>query len=473
MSTPAIVRRSTLAVAATAALVSSGPAVAQTAFSSEPADVLFAGASSVLDQNLVVPIGVNIGFIVDYIGVDLRVTASSDLAVRMEGQSEMTWPDPTGEGTVRQYIEPLPGGSEIAMTSRVGFVVAFVIDVFGSRYSFNLLSQDITFSPNVDGFAPFLLPGQDPSRIRVDADPTGGQFRIPFNFDIFDIGILGVGLGVVFTGTPITYSIVNGVGLDLLTSEGDRYRVTDPLLPTSLDLYENNGRVDLAMEYVVDTNTAIGYRFTGEGGVDISILGQNIPIYITFLDQTLNLFTGSERATYESGAFSHPIPEAEFPVPSIDFGTLEVGDVATFTVPVRNDGELDLQAVTRVDIDTGPFSVQPPDLFAISGGQDAAIVTFEPTEVGDFSAKLQFVTSDPLTLVYEIPIHGTAVRPEVEPPTGGGGGGNGDDGGIDGGVTTLYSGCGCDAGGGWTVAWAPALLALSVVRRRRSGALGA
>jgi hypothetical protein len=227
------------------------------------------------------------------------------------------------------------------------------------------------------------------------------------------------------------------------------------------------------MEYVVDTNTAIGYRFTGEGGVDISILGQNIPIYITFLDQTLNLFTGSERATYESGAFSHPIPKVEFPVPSIDFGTLEVGDVATFTVPVRNDGELDLQAVTRVDVEAGPFSVQPPDLFAIAGAQDAAIVSFEPTEVGDFTAKLQFVTSDPLTLVHEIPIRGKAVRPAVEPPAGGGGGGNTDDGGIDGGVTTLYSGCGCDAARGWTVAWAPGLLALAVARRRRTSSIGA
>jgi MYXO-CTERM domain-containing protein len=439
------------------------PALAQE-FQSEPQSVVFQGVSSVLDRNLVFPIGVNIGFIVDYIGVDLRLDASSDLAIRMEGESSLTWPDPSGEGNVRTLIEPLPNGSEIAMTSRVGFLVAFVIEVFGSRYEFNLLSQDIRFTPNVSGFEPFLLPGQQQTRVRVDADPSSGQFVIPFRFDIFDIGILGLGLGVEFRGTPITYSTVQGVGLDLLHDD-DRYRITDPYFPTSITLYDNEGHVDFASEYVVDTNTVIGYRVTGEGGVDISILGQNIPIYITFLDQTFNLFTGSERATYMSGPYSHPIPTLELPIPTVDFGTVEVGDSATFTLPINNEGELDLAALIQLRGDE-VFAAAPVELYAAAGGQDATILTFSPNAAGEFESTLFIGSSDPLSPIKQIPIRGVAVEPE-EPANNNNG--DNDDPFSDPGTTTLYSGCGCaqtpSGGPAWVSAGALALLAW---RRRRS-----
>lgn len=445
-------------------------------FYSEPQQVVVAGANSVLNQRYVFPLTVDAGFVQD-LGVVATITANSALALRMEGESDVFWPDATGNGTVRQTIQPMPGGSEIAMTSEVSVDVdfTFTVDIFGIRgsYRFNLLSRQITFRPRLTGFEPFLLPTQATRQMRIDADPTSGQFDLVFPIplvSLFSPDILGISLIVEFHAVPLTYSIVRGKALDTL-HEGDRYRYDDPTFPVSVTLYENLGYMDMETEYTVDTNTVIGYRLIGEGGIVLDILGFEFPFTIRFLDYTLNLFTGSEEATYSSGPYSHPLPTLDLPIRAVDFGTIEVGDAQLFTFPVSNDGELALDALVTLeavgDSET-PFAVSPQRLQAAPGAQDATVISFRPTEEGEFLAKMKLFTSDPLAPVREVAIKGIAVEPTTDP--GDWSDTDDDQGDFDG--QTLYTGCACSTPGGGIVGgwWAAGLVGLVVTARRRRGA---
>jgi hypothetical protein len=438
----------------------SGPAVAQE-YESNPALVTFQGSEGVVNQRYEFPLVVDVGFIIDEIGVVASANAGSNLLLEMEGESRVAWPDEFGGGDVVHRIEPLSNGSRLAMTAGVDVGVDFIIGVFGQDFNFSLLSESLTFEPEVNGFTPFLLPNQTPNQMRIDADPTGGGLDLPFNFNLFDIGVLGVSIGVVFTATPETFSTVRGVSLTT-DYDGDNYRHTDPTTPNSMWIYEHEGSMEMESTYQVDVTTQIGYRFVGSGGLTVEILGSSIPITIEFLNQYINLFAGVERPTYTSGSYTHDLPKVDTPIEEVDFGTIEVGDTQTFTFPVNNDGFLDLEALVGIEGDV-EISVAPPQLFAEAGGQDAAILTFAPQEAGDYTATLILQTSDPLDPELRIAVVGKAVKPDT-PDTPFEDDNN--TGFEDGGGSSIYNACGC-AGGGGAPGWGFGLLVPLLLLRRR------
>ena len=433
-------------------------------YESEPQSVVFEGGNTVLTQQYQLPLILNVGFILESIGFVANATADSELYLRMEGESQISWPDPNGEGSVRQVITPLPSGSDMGLDTTVSVSLDFIVDVDliftnPGPVRFVLFSRSVPFRPNITGFEPFLLPGQPTQRLRLDADPQGGGINLPFNFSLLDLGVVGVSVGIIIQAIPITYSIVHGVSLDTM-HEQDQYRISDPTFPTSIALYENTGSVDLETRYTVDTDSVVGYRFVGDGGLTVEIFGQPIDFYINLFDFTINLFTGSERAVWSSGTYSHPIPTIDLPVPEVDFGTIPVGDQRTFTVPVNNDGQLALDAVVVLDGDA-PFAAAPVQVYAAPGGQDAVIVTFAPTEAGEFTATLKLRNNDPLDPKPEISIIGRAEKAaEVDTTE------TNDDPLNDGTATTLYTGCGCDTPGG-AQGWVMLSLAGLIAARRR------
>jgi MYXO-CTERM domain-containing protein len=461
--------RKSLWVCGIVAAVVPGVAMADD-FSSEPQVVAFRGGERVLDRRIDVPLTLDIiqGIIEDF-GVVAHVNATSDLYISMEGESQLTWPDPSGAGDVRQTVRPLANGSSIALDSSVQVDVEFTMTVLGSQVGFSLWSYALNFRPEVSDFEPFLLPGQQPNQLRVSADPTSGQFVQDLGYTISFGPILSVRPGVVLTLSPNTFSTVRGLSLDTVVGE-DTYRYSDPNFPASISIYENTGSVEMMSVYRVSTQTEIGYTLDLVGYVEVEllpgILGDllsfdfDIPLYSTYLP----LFTGNADATYETRPYVHPLPVAVAGVPSVDFGTINVGDARTFTVPLNNDGQLDLLATATLEGAGGVFEVAPVNLLAGPGGQDAVIITFRPDKEGDFDATLVFTTSDPTEPVLEIPVHGAG---QEEEKGGGNGGGNDDDVYNDGGgTTTLYSGCGCASGGGAPGLALVALVAVSARRRR-------
>ncbi|HMV70259.1 MAG TPA: hypothetical protein PKA64_25690, partial [Myxococcota bacterium] len=433
-------------------------------YTSEEQLVTFRGGQRVLDQRVPIPLTIDIiqGIIEDA-GIVANVNATSDLYISMEGESQLAWPDPSGAGDVRQTIRPLTNGSSIALDSSVQIDVAFTITILGSTVGFSLWSYALNFRPEVTDFEPFLLPGQSPNQLRVSADPTSGQFVQDLGYTISFGPVLSVRPGVILTLRPNTFCTVRGLSLDTMVGD-DVYRYTDPNFPASISIYENTGSVEMMSRYRVDTQTEIGYTLDLEGYVEVEllpgILGDllsfdfSIPIYSTYIP----LFTGRSEATYETRPYSHPLPVAVAAVPSVDFGEINVGDARTFTVPLNNDGQLDLIATALLDGGGAVFEAAPTDLLARAGGQDAVIITFRPDQEGDFNATLVLSTSDPTEPEIEIPIHGIGKVKRGGNGDGNGDGDNQDDVYADPGSTTLYSGCGCETGSG-----APGVMALGLV----------
>ncbi len=96
---------------------------------------------------------------------------------------------------------------------------------------------------------------------------------------------------------------------------------------------------------------------------------------------------------------------------SIDFGQVDVGEEATETLVVRNDGDSDL-FIIGMSVDDGPFDLDCPSPLPITlgPGDDVNItVMFSPDEEGLFEGELSIASNDPDTPVYDIVLSGEGV----------------------------------------------------------------
>lgn len=455
-----------------AVLLAPGLAAAQD-FESEPADLVFSGRQTTLDQYFEFPLTFNIGAVVQDIGVVGWLDNDSELFVRMEGESNVGWSANGTPGELQHQITPLPAGSEAAMTAAAGVGVDFVLDVdliFADPgpITFSLLAQDITFQPRIDDFQPFLLPGQNPASLRVEADPVAGQFVIPFDINILDVGVFAASLGIEVTGTPAAFSDVTGLSLETY-HDGDTYQVTDPTQPTPIQIYENDGELELETLYELQSSTSIGYNINVSGGLTLNILGADVPITANLLSQYIGFPAAIEQPEYSSDLYTHPLPKISTTIPTIDFGAVDAGNTQTFTFPVDNDGLLGLEGLVTLEGDT-VFSASPGQVFAVGGGQDAVILTFAPDSEGEFLGDLVIASNDPLEPEIIVPVRGDGV---VGSGNGDGTGGN-DDNATDlygTGQSTLYSACGCASPASTPAGWLPLVglgLAFGFRRRRES-----
>lgn len=458
------------APAALLAFVPALPGVASAQeYRSETAFLSFQDRVTVLEQQYEIPLTFDIiqGVIED-IGVVATLGGSSDLGILMEAESEVTWPDPTGVGDVVHEIIPLPGSGYLGFTSNVNFETYFTLTVLGSTINLTLLTQDITFENEVEAFDPFLLPGESPSSMFLQADPTSGLFELPIQLFDLSLGIFTVAPGVVIRGRPESYAQVRGtqVATDYAS---EFYVATQQLEPVPVSIYENTGNLEFATSYEANVTTDLGYTIEIALDVDITVFGFDVGFEVGLADFPVPLFFGFDTVEFRSQSYDHPIPTFRSSIDTIDFGTVEVGKSATFEYLIANEGELELEGLAAFD---GPaaISVAPAEFGADPGRTTAPILTFRPTEAGEYEGTLLLETSDPTMPLVEVPVIGKAVLPAVDDPFGNE---NDDDFGslYDDQGSSLYSTCGCAA---QTVTPRGLVLFLPLVpllalRRRRRG----
>jgi MYXO-CTERM domain-containing protein len=440
-------------------------------FSSEPALLTFEARHPVVDQNYVFPVGLDLDLIFAqyWVGVELSLEGLATFGLVMEGESNIYWDTRDGnDGVVYQKIEPLTGANSIGVMGEANFLVSFDIREGSSQgnplISIGLLSESAIFDVATEDFVPFLLPGQEPSYETVTSNSTDASIRLPFNLDILDVGILAIGAGFEIVGYPTVTATITGESLST-AHESDIFELDGDLRPTPISLYEQKPELSLMTAYSAYIQSFMGYVVNADMSFNIDIFGSTVvPINIPLFDQTFQLFSGADNVDFPTLEYTHPLPVATVPIPAIDFGDVAVDTFETFVVPFNNDGSMRLVGLVGMTGDTS-FSAAPVQLDADPGGQDAVVVTFAPTEKGEYSGVLFFETSDPVVPYIEIPISATASTPQVENPFG-------DDNGdiYDGGGSTLYSTCGCAASRGAPAQLWPAfgLLGLLGLRRRRT-----
>lgn len=436
-----------------------------TEFTSDQQDITYDGTGTAVNSTYVVPIGVDLDIIIAQfcVGVTLTLRGNAEFGLYVEGTSDLKWDNEDGApGLIYQDIEPLAGSGLAALKAVAGLEVTFDIrdgGAGGNPYiSFRLWSQDIKFQLDSDPFDPWLLPGSQPSSQTLSSVSRDLAFELPLYINIPIAGVVNVSFGPKITGYPQTTAVFGGIALATLHD-------TDIVTGGEIYIYEQVPEMKLISAYQAYVNTVIAYVFDIELHFNIDLLGFfSFPFNIPLWGQAFPLFSDQVDLIFPTQIYSHPVPMITAAVEQVNFGKVEIGTDKDFTVPINDDGYLDLSGTVELEGDPA-FSVKQPNFFAAAGAQVPLVVTFEPTRSGDFTGTLRLRSNDPYAEVVEIPINAKGVKPtsDSSDPFG-----NDDNGFVSQG-SDIYSTCGCDSQSGGVGSWtALGLGAVALLRRRRS-----
>lgn len=446
------------------ALMLAASTASATEFTSDQQDITYDGTGTAVDSKFIIPLGVDLDIIIAqfWVGVTITLRGNAEFGLYVEGTSDLRWDNEDGiPGLIYQDIQPLAGSGLAALKAVAGLDVSFDIrdgGAGGNPYvSFRLFSQDIKFALDGDPFDPWLLPGSTPSSQTLSTISRDLAFELPLYINIPIAGVINVSFGPKITGYPQTTAVFGGIALATLHN-------TDIVTGGEIYLYEQVPEMRLISAYQAYVNTVIAYVFDITLDFEIDLLGFfSFPFSIPLWGQAFPLFSDQVDLVFPTQIYSHPVPMITPAVENVNFGKVEIGSDKDFTIPINDDGYLDLSGSVELDADPA-FSVKVPEFFAAAGGQVPVVVTFKPNRSGDFTGKIRLISNDPYREVLEIPLSAKGVKKSSDgtDPFGN------DDNGFTSQGSDIYSTCGCDSQsggvGGWTVL---GLGSVALLRRRR------
>ena len=390
-------------------------------------------------------------------GVFLRATGGGE--VEMEGLSQLTWPTAL---TLNYGANPGTGLFTLDNELELSFDLKWDLDL-GFSGEESLGGRSIGFEGK-QRFTPWGLTGSEDDVVEVVAE---GEYAEVFAWQYDVIANL---VSIYFYAEVYPRATASFDGL--------RFNVNDQIIE-----YEGlNQYVDVPDdgEYVGETT------FTGLYEAVLSLIIQpSFGVCIDILDcrevltfeVPLDVVESSVEKDFAPESIRHPLPWLRVPSDGFDYGSVEVGQIATWEVLVENLGEMELTGSTRIE-GSEDFTAFPGQLYAGPQNVDGMTVTFAPSVVGGQIAELILTTNDPARPEIAIPLIGNGYEE--------GGEGGGDDTGLatdpDGGIdvdpddandtTTIPAevGCNCSQPGGQgsaPVAWLAGLGLLGLIRRRR------
>ena len=379
------------------------------------------------------------------IPVRFQIVSEGGAAVDMEGEANLSWPDPLTLSFLGD-----PGTGELLVDAALSAVTSVKFSLFGYTYESELDRRTVGAGGEAS-FDPFVLSGGSVERVEV-ATVGDTTELITYDLDVF----AGVGLSFEATLTPTGTTGFSGVAFwaedGEITTEGGSSFIT----PTG----EPSQGVDATFVGAWDSELAL--NITPAVSVCFPIYGCT---ELTSFDIPLTLASDAFEQAAPAVSLEFPLPVIETPADSYDLGEVLVGSLANLELPVGDAGLLDLEG--EIGVTGSPyFTVFPGYFYAGPGAEDGAVVTFAPESEGVFSATLLLSSNDPGTPIYEVEVTGTGVLPEVDEQDTGDGDPN--ENGADGKVST----CGCasgDEGRGRAALWP--LLGLAAVFWRRAPAL--
>jgi hypothetical protein len=276
----------------------------------------------------------------------------------------------------------------------------------------------------VDDGASTLAPGEQTTiRVRFapgSVGPKMGQLEIASNDP--DEGVVTVPL--LGTGAAVPEISVSTMDVDFGT-------VTVGQSTTEGATVTNTGEADLTISAV----TVVGpdaAEFTGSdlGGAITLAPGESVTGEITFSPTSAGaksalLRIESDDPTQQAtliglSGTGEAVPDISVDPTSVDFGDVTVGEAATDSVAVTNDGEaaLDLSSVSVSGSDAGAFSVTDSGDGTVAPGATTTIqLEFAPGSEGEKSAQLEIESSDPDDGTVTVDLSGTGVATTTMTPT--------------------------------------------------------
>lgn len=344
------------------------------------------------------------------LAVRFQIQSTGGADVEMEGQGFMGWPD-----GLTMAIDPIPNSGEILVDAALEAVtsIKFDIDIYSWESEIDRRGIDVEGEAE---FTPFLLSGDVPDVVDVIFEGDTNEL-LEWSFTVF---------------TGVDAQITVDLGPEAITSfQGSNWYVDGERLDSAGQeaWVEPLGEAyqDVQVEFVGSWQSSLDLVLNPVFSVCVDIIGcydlvdTDIPIPLASDD--FDQFFPSEVVAF-------PLPVMGDLPPRHDFGTIEVGQTATLELPIENIGALDLEGLAYTTGST-TFSVYPEYFQAGPAATDGIVLSFTPTEEGDFEGRIVLESNDPLEPAIEIPLLASAKLPV------------GDDSGTDGGSDGL-----ANAGGG-------------------------
>jgi MYXO-CTERM domain-containing protein len=406
------------------------------AYESEPQPVLLEDSAPVFENiafdSGIIPSG-------SPVGVQFTLGTKGGTDVTMEGDAYLSWPD-----DVTFLAEGAPRKGFFQLDASLDAVTAVVVDLSsygGPAGSFEIDHRSLA----MDGravFDPFVLEGASEPRVEIE-DTTDSTQLINYSYEIF------AGVSLDFTANMTPTITVGFEGVQWLLNEGVVTQENQALTITP----------EQGADFVVDSvfrglyDGTIALVFDPQVAVTAPFLG-TIPL-VSF-EYPLDLVTDSFEQDFEPVALTFPMPVLEPGSDTEDLGEVEVTQLRTVNIPVKNVGNLSLQGQATIEGDPA-FSVFPAYFNAAPGTEDGLVVTFAPTEVGDATAELVLTSNDPGYPDIRVYLSGSGVKAD-----------EGQDPGPA--IVESTSGCGCESSpvGSAVPALATVVGALALARRRRA-----
>lgn len=446
-----------LAVLFVASFAVPSAAQAQEPYESEPRLFKFEEIKTVRSDALSIPLTFTlISGVAEDLGIVPTLTSNAEIALYLEGESNLHWPVIGTDSAVYHRITPIADSSFIGMRAGMNLTVAVQGRVFGSFFTFNIVSQNVNFEDEIQKFTPFMLPFQ-PNSVNIQLlkpTATNGSLRFPLTIPVLSSGVINLSVGATFRADPVSRGEVRGLSLDTIVTQASGFVDTfatdgsdltsDQVFQNIVELYEQTPELEVTNQWVSEIGTALGYLIGVDLVFQVEVFGFPLSFDFNVWEQQFDLFPFlPEQQTFDASddtaPYFHPLPMIEIGGEAVEFDDVPAGESKVFKYPVFNEGNLDLEGTVTIEGDPA-FALAPNEIAISPGGQNGLNVTFSPPAPGEYRAKLVIASSDPAVPVVEIPVVGNSSKRE-----GSDGGLSGNDNGLYGGLggSTLYSTCGC------------------------------
>ena len=389
------------------------------------------------DIPLFTDVGIDSGWVPNTgrLGVKLELLANGTAYVDQEGSARLTWPEGLN---LRMIGEEL--GGYLVLETVLESIVSIRFDIASYQWESPIATNQQTFSADMsfDSFAlnePLSLIAEDNSNTVINYET-----KVLFVVDVKFYGVLQPQCILNFEG--LEWNIED----ETITSE-DEAAIFDPVL-SAPDFTAD-------AKYLAQVDAELSFNFIPTFEVCVPIGGcfdweiVEIPISSS-TDTFVHEFTPVP--------LQYDLPSMQLEMEEIDLGTVEVGELINYAVPIKNIGYLMLEGTAALQ-GREEFTVFPEYFLANTDQEDGVMIAFMAQEEGDYGTVLQLVSNDPAQNIVEIPI-AIKVIPKVEESTNGSG--------VDGEdiESQPVGGCGCATQQDLPLAWLTVLGVFSFLRRK-------
>jgi len=98
-------------------------------------------------------------------------------------------------------------------------------------------------------------------------------------------------------------------------------------------------------------------------------------------------------------------PDIDLPDTEYDFGSVPLGESATWDMPIQNLG-IDHLSIRSVTSTNGAFTVDRDHFYVAPSGEEIVTIEFKPPGIGPYGAMIQIASNDPDEPVVEVSVEG-------------------------------------------------------------------